>query len=489
MPHWRVLRQISNLRLSHRVGLDDGAEFREDNGVVMNAPREGPARQGLRNVLWSGLGVVLALLLVLGLYAARSLSNVSRAGTLTAREYFQQSERLERVHLLLSAAAGAVRDYLLDSDSSALPGHREEARRSWAQALRAVEDYKAVATLKRRPLTDQLEAQVSGYWAIADGSLELTGHQRSETGAKLLIGQLVPLRELFLATISEIGTRDRADLRSAAASTARFAQGAERRLWAAIAATVLLSLLVAGTTVRYLMRLERIALAQYEASVKAAAELGRLSRRLLTLQEDERRRIARELHDDYGQRMASLLFELSAAAERTDATPDLRLAIRKTEERLGDVAKDLQQLSRSLHSAVLDKIGLEAAIRSDCNSLRQRIAWEVDFQSVGVPKRLPEPLSLAAYRVFQEALQNALRHSQTSRLGVSLTVEGQELVLRVKDYGCGFDEKSANQSGSLGLLSMRERLRMVGGAFAIHSRIGKGTEVEARLPMMSRQAP
>jgi signal transduction histidine kinase len=249
---------------------------------------------------------------------------------------------------------------------------------------------------------------------------------------------------------------------------------------------VLLSLLVAGTTIRYLMRLENIALAQYEASVKAGVELERLSRRLMTLQEDERRRIARELHDDYGQRMASLLFELAAAAERTDATPELKLAIQNMGEHLGNVAKDLQQLSRSLHSAVLDKIGLEAAIRSDCSSLRQRIAWEVDFESVDVPKRLPEPLSLAAYRVFQEAMQNVIKHSQTSRLGVSLTVEGRELVLRVKDYGHGFHVESANQTGSLGLLSMRERLRMVGGAFVIHSEIGKGTQVEARLPMMSQ---
>ena len=452
----------------------------------MNPPRESPARHGVRRVLLIGLGVVLALLLALGVYAARSLSSVSRAGMSTTREYFQQSERLERVHLLLSSAAGAVRDYLLDSDSLVLPRHREQARRSWAQAMKAIGDYKAVATLERRPLTDQLDAQVSGYWAVADRSLEMTGRQRSEAGVNLLIGQLVPLREQFLATISEIGARDRADLRSAAASTARFVQGAESRLWAAIALTVLLSLLVAGTTVRYLMRLENTALAQYEASVKAGIELEGLSRRLLTLQEDERRRIARELHDDYGQRMASLLFELAAAAERTDATPDLSLAIENMGEHLGNVAKDLQQLSRSLHSAVLEKIGLEAAIRSDCSSLRQRIAWEVDFESVDVPKRLPEPLSLAAYRVFQEALQNALKHSQTSRLGVSLTVEGQDLVLRVKDYGHGFDAESANQTGSLGLLSMRERLRMVGGAFVIHSEIGKGTQVEARLPIMSQ---
>ena len=452
----------------------------------MNAPHERPERQGTRHVLLTGLGVVLALLLALGLYAARSLSSVSRAGTLTAREYFQQSERLERVHLLLSSAAGAVRDYLLDSDFLALPRHREEARRSWSQAIKAIEDYKGVATLERRLLTDQLDAQVSDYWAIADRSLEMTGRQRSEAGVNLLVGQLVPFREKCLATISEIGARDRADLRSAAASTAQFARGAESRLWAVIVLMVLLSLLVAGTTIRYLMRLENIALAQYEASVKAGVELERLSRRLMTLQEDERRRIARELHDDYGQRMASLLFELAAAAERTDATPELKLAIQNMGEHLGNVAKDLQQLSRSLHSAVLDKIGLEAAIRSDCSSLRQRIAWEVDFESVDVPKRLPEPLSLAAYRVFQEALQNVIKHSQTSRLGVSLTVEGRELVLRVKDYGHGFHVESANQTGSLGLLSMRERLRMVGGAFVIHSEIGKGTQVEARLPMMSQ---
>jgi len=264
-----------------------------------------------------------------------------------------------------------------------------------------------------------------------------------------------------------------------------FVLGAERRLWGAIAAIVLLSLAVAGATVRYLMRLESIALAQYAATVKAGAELEALSRRLLTLQEDERRRIARELHDDFGQRMAGLLFELSAVAERAEAAPDLKLAIHSAAERLGGVAKDLQQLSRSLHSAVLDKIGLEAAIRADCSALGQRTGWEIDFRAAGVPKRLPEPIGLAAYRVFQEALQNALKHSETSRLKVGLTVEDGNLLLQVSDYGQGFDPEAANKAGSLGLISMRERLRMVGGAFVIHSEIGKGTRVEARLPVAS----
>jgi signal transduction histidine kinase len=434
----------------------------------------------------TGLGFVLALLLALGVYAARSLSSVSRAGTLTTREYFQQSECLERVHLLLSSANSAIRDYLLDPDPLALARHREQAMVSRSQAMGAIDDYKVVAASERRLLTGQLDAQVADYWAVADRGLEITGRQRTEAGVNLLIGQLVPLRDRYLATINEIGARDRADLRSAAANASRFVLGAERRLWAAIALIVLLSMLVAGTTVRYLARLENIASAQYEASVKAGVELEGLSRRLMTLQEDERRRIARELHDDFGQRMAGLLFELAAAGERMDATPDLRLAMQTMGERLGNVVKDLQQLSRTLHSAVLDKIGLEAAIRSDCNALRQRSAWEVDFRSVDVPKRLPEPLSLAAYRVFQEALQNVLRHSQTSRLEVSLTVEGRDLVLRVKDHGLGFDAESANQTGGLGLLSMRERLRMIGGTLLIQSEIGKGTQVDARLPIMSQ---
>src|ERR1019366_8429296 len=315
--------------------------LRNDNRV-MNSPRDRPERQGTRHVLLTGLGVVLALLLALGVYSAGSLSNVSRAGTLTTREYFQQSERLEGVHLLLSSAASAVRDYLLDPDSLALSRHREQARVSWAQAMKAIQAHEGVATSHRRLLTEQLDSQVSDYWAIADRSLEMTGGQRTETGVNLLIGQLAPLRDRYLATINEISASDRADLRAAAANTSRFVQGAERRLWAVI---VLLSLLVAGATVRYMARLENISLAQYETSVKAAAELERLSRRLMTLQEDERRRIASELHDDYGQRMASLLLELAAAAERTDAAPDLRLVMEKIAERLGNVAKDLQQLS------------------------------------------------------------------------------------------------------------------------------------------------
>ncbi|HTS28239.1 MAG TPA: ATP-binding protein [Bryobacteraceae bacterium] len=440
-------------------------------------------RRGTRHVLLTGMGVVLALLFALGLYAARSLSSVSRAGTLTTHDYLQQSERLDRVHLYLNAAAGAVRDYLLDSDPLSLPAHREEAKRSWAQAVRAIDGYKKVAASERGPLIRQLDTQIAAYWAIASPSLEMTEQRRTESAIQLLLGDLIPLREACLTTLGEIASRDRAGLQAAASGTAQFVRGAERRLWAAIALIVGFSVLVSWTTVRYLVRLENTALAQYEGSVRAGAELQRLSRRLMTLQEDERRKIARELHDDYGQRMAAVLFELSAAAERADTAPELHLSLQTIGERLTGLAKDLQQLSRSLHSAVLDKIGLEAAIRSDCNALRQRTGWEVEFHAVGVPRRLPEPVSLAAYRVFQEGLQNAMKHSHTTRLQVRLSAEGGNLMLQVTDSGVGFDTERASQTGGLGLLSMRERVEMIGGTLRIRSEAGRGTQVEAMFPV------
>ena len=440
-------------------------------------------RRGTRPVLIAALSVVLALLLALGVYAARSLSNVTQQGTLTTRQYFQQGERLERVRRLLSLTASSVRDYLLDPNAVSLPTYRNQARRYWSQAMNAVDDYKRVSTPERRPLAEQFEAQLLEYWTIADRHLEIARDQRSRAGVNLLIGKLVPLRDAFLETIDEIGARDRADLRAAATRSALFAEEAERRLWAAITVTLLLSLVVAGTTFFYLVRLESAASAQHDATVRAGVKLEKLSQRLLTLQEDERRRIAMELHDDYGQRMASLLFELAATAERPDASPDVRLVIQKMGERLSSVARDIQQLSRSLHSAVLEKVGLESAIRADCNSVQQRMAWAVDFRSIGVPKQLPKPLSLATYRIFQEALQNSLKHSETRRLTVTLALDDGNLVLRVEDYGQGFDAKSANQAGSLGLVSMRERMRMVGGAFVIDSEIGKGTVIEATVPI------
>ncbi|MCC7498836.1 MAG: hypothetical protein IT160_14740 [Bryobacterales bacterium] len=449
----------------------------------MHPPGGNPVRHGIRHALLIGLGSVLALLAALGVYASRSLSSVSETGALTTREYFQQSELLENIEALLWDTTSSTRDYLLDPDSIELGQYRTQAETAWKQARKAIDEYQLQAQDDLKPLARRLAMDAERYGQLAARGLKLAGAARARQGVDLMIGKLVPAREKLFATIAEIGMRNRANLRTEADNADQFVQRAERRLGAVVAVIVVLALLMAATTMFYLTRLENAAVAQYQASLRANRELERLSRRLLTLQEDERQKIARELHDDYGQRMASVLFELSAINENQDLAAEVKATVQSVEAGLRSLARDLQQLSRSLHSAVLDKIGLEAAIRSDCALLQKRADWEIRFESSGVPRRLPEPLNLAIYRVFQEAIQNVLKHAQTRQALVTLAIEQQELVLRVKDYGHGFDPNLARQTASLGLVSMRERLHMVDGRLLIRSGKEEGTEIEARIPV------
>jgi signal transduction histidine kinase len=435
-----------------------------------------------RRVVLAGLGALLALLLGFGLYAARSLDKLSASEIADVREYLSRVEYLGDVERHFTSASNSVRDYFLDPHESALPGYREQARRSLSQAMAAAREYREIATDRREP-TDAIETQLSRYRAAADAAFQLDGSRRLAGATSVFYYKLLPMRDEFLATIKNLDSRDQTRILSAAGNTKKVVRSEKDWLLIAIGTAAVLALLITLMTFKHLAKLAEVAADYYLHAAEVATELRQLSERLLNSQEEERRRIARELHDDYGQRMASLIFELSSTAERSDVSPELRLAMQAMGERLGNLAKDLQQVSHGLHSAVLEKIGLEAAVRSDCDTLSKRSVLSVNFRATGVPRRLPDSIALAMYRVSQEAVQNALKHSRTGRLDVSIAVTEGELVLRVQDFGRGFETKSYDWGGSLGLLSMRERLRIVGGSFAIHSEIGSGTEVEARVPL------
>ena len=211
------------------------------------------------------------------------------------------------------------------------------------------------------------------------------------------------------------------------------------------------------------------------------AKLRDLAIRLVQAQEEERKRLARDLHDDFGQRMAAILMELSWLGEGIDPGP-LRDSLAGVAERLSVLAQDLQQVSRALHSAVLDKIGLAAAIRSECAALRGRSGVEFSFDADPLPGPPREAVSLALFRVFQEAVQNAIKHSGTDGIAVTLQCDGSALTLRVRDFGRGFDPSGGDAHAGLGLRSMQERVRALGGRLGITSAPGEGTVVEAAVP-------
>jgi len=206
-----------------------------------------------------------------------------------------------------------------------------------------------------------------------------------------------------------------------------------------------------------------------------------LAGRLLNAQEEERRRIARELHDDIVQRLA--LVSIGLDTFKGELPPGMEKESQSANGLLVDlqeIVMDLQELSRQLHSSTLENLGLEAALKNLCLSIARQHHTAVQFQSVDL-KELPAEVKLCLYRVAQEALNNAIRHGKAKRIEVSLQQVVDSLRMKIIDEGEGFDP--AALSSGLGLMSMQERVRFLGGKVSVESQPGVGTQVHAELPL------
>jgi PAS domain S-box-containing protein len=217
---------------------------------------------------------------------------------------------------------------------------------------------------------------------------------------------------------------------------------------------------------------------------RAEEVLASVSRRLIEAQEQERTRIARELHDDIGQRLALLTIELEQLRQSSpDLSADLLHRISKLSSHSSDLATDVQSLSHELHSSKLEYLGIATAMSAFCKEFSDQQNVEVVFAHNEVPRTLPSEISLCLFRVLQEALQNALKHSGVRHFDVELCYGSDEIHLTVRDSGAGFESEVAKKSRGLGLISMEERLKLLNGTFSIESRPKFGTTIHARVPL------
>jgi PAS domain S-box-containing protein len=211
--------------------------------------------------------------------------------------------------------------------------------------------------------------------------------------------------------------------------------------------------------------------------------LATMGRRLIEAHEEERRWIARELHDDIVQRIALVAVEL----ERRDSgaptsTIDMPDHIQQALHRLSDLGKDVQALSHRLHSSKLEYLGFVNAAKSFCRELSEQRKVQIEFKHSDVPPGIPKEISLCLFRVLQEALQNAVKHSARQDFTVEVHGTKEGINLTVNDSGIGFDWQDAMNRRGIGLISMRERLRLVNGELSVHSKPGRGTTILARVP-------
>ncbi len=221
---------------------------------------------------------------------------------------------------------------------------------------------------------------------------------------------------------------------------------------------------------------------------EAEEALRDLGGRLITAQEEERSRVARELHDDLNQRMALLSIELEQLAQRTPSDQaNTRQSIQNVWARAQEISSEIQRVSYQLHPSKLDHLGLLAAVKSVCNELGEHNQVKIAFRETGNHDVLPKEVTLCLFRIVQESLRNVIKHSGAADATVTLAGSRNGVHLTISDTGRGFDAGSSEAKAGLGLISMRERLRLVGGEISIHSTTC-GTRIDVSVPIGSARA-
>ncbi|HXN46419.1 MAG TPA: chemotaxis protein CheB [Bryobacteraceae bacterium] len=221
-----------------------------------------------------------------------------------------------------------------------------------------------------------------------------------------------------------------------------------------------------------------------DALRQSQEELRRLTASLFTTQEEERKRLARELHDDMNQRMAMLANEVNLLERDLPGSPDLvRDQLRSLRERVEQLSDDLRRAAHQLHPSSLEHFGLVAALDAYCPDFSKLYPIRLKFTHRGVPASIPFDVSLCLYRVAQECLHNIAKHSGANEATLALRGDKKGLVLSVIDKGEGFDPDLLPDQKGLGIVGIRERVRLVGGSVSIQSRAGHGTEIDVRVPL------
>ena len=214
---------------------------------------------------------------------------------------------------------------------------------------------------------------------------------------------------------------------------------------------------------------------------RAEQDARTLGGRLITAHEDESRRLARELHDDVTQRLAGLSIE--AAVLERDPDPSRQASARSIGSELVNLSRDVHAMAYRLHPSVLDDLGLELALRTECDRIAARSGIDVEFRSDLGERRLPPDVALCLFRIAQESIRNAVRHAEAKRIDVEVGRDAHGATLQVVDNGNGYDPSKRRERASLGVASMRERVALLRGRLRIRSRPGQGTRVTAWIPL------
>jgi signal transduction histidine kinase len=449
--------------------------------------RESDANAGkLRNrprpflVLCIGFGGLLVFILAAGAGTLLILNGVRREETSTRQAFLERSRNLDQIRAQIYLSGTYVRDFLLSPDAPVADAQRARLGSLEKEADAALETHSRSLEPDEAEHFRALRSEIDAYWRVLYSTVAWTPAERSRLRYSFFYNELVPRRTTMLQIADRIATIDERGLNRAEERQALSAEHLRWSLLGTFTITLLGGLALAVVTVLYTFRLEGELERRLAENARARTDLERLSASLVRAQENERRTLARELHDEVGQSLSAIFME----AENAGAAADPRemrasiASIRDMAEKTVNVVRDLALL---LRPSMLDDLGLAPALKWHGREVSKRTGVSVIVSADETVDRLPEEHKTCIYRLVQESLNNAVRHASARTVRVVVKNESDRVLFTIQDDGIGFDPRLVR---GMGLIGMEERVRRLGGKLQVDSQPGRGTVVSAELPLV-----
>ena len=437
-----------------------------------------------------GYAAVIVVLILSAMEAYRIQVNVSQQHIQIFYRYVDQEESLTTLRRNLWLAGNYVRDFFIQST----PAQAAELD-SQLKALET-EDSQVFDHLSRAfPESDafrKLRASMTDFWILVNPVPKTMLHSTEQEQVEFVQRVIVPRRGDLYDVLRGLSVTDEKRVQESSQQIINARHEAAQRLLIMLGLGVLLSILVALVSIHHAENLERRAANHYEAVEQARRELQQLSARLIEMEEEGRRQLARELHDELGQTLALLQIEVSHAQAAISEPAALREYLQRARARAEETVQSVRDISVLLRPALLDDLGLVPALQYQIDHFQKRSGMACEFVEENVAEHLPDGLKTCVYRVVQEALHNCEKHSGATRVEVAVRQLSHNLVAEVQDNGRGFEAREKGLPGKntgLCLLGMRERATLAGGSLVIESSPGRGTRVTLRIPVPDSAIP
>jgi signal transduction histidine kinase len=434
-----------------------------------------------------GLGGLLLLVVVSVLAATNRAQEIYTQLDQLNTHQREVETKLRRLRSDLHLSGIYIRDYLLDPERERAPLYRKQ--------LEEFRENNVASVAELRPLfsgrTDnderiaRLQAKLDDYWQAFEPLFDWTLVEKISQSASFLRREVLPRREAVLAIASEIEELNNANHAIQRAEVTRrqeeFAAELHRLLWGSL----ILGLIVALTAVIRLRVLERHSEHEREVAAEAEHLMRQLSQQLVAAQEEERKKLSRELHDHVGQMLTALRMELGRI-DRLRSSSDSRVAgaVAESRQLVDDMVRTVRDLALGLRPSMLDDFGLEPALEWHVRDVGRRSGVPIDLSMNGDFELLSEQHRTCVYRAVQEALTNCIRHARASRIAVDVNRHADGFTVTVADNGVGFEV--AQRGNGLGLRGIEERVRELHGVLTIKSAPGAGTTLTMKVPLLAR---